>query len=537
MIRTLPKQWSRVLQGMIGYGVLFTAVMVPAQSSGQDADEVLEIAVEMLQQPEAFVIDDNAFDKLIDGVFQEDQANGPSPRPEAVEVRNERITAWWTNREAHLAEVLQLTDVQKEKRNAVFHTRLATDQRRFGRRAAQAVLSDSSPIVFTRRTGAADRLRRGVRRSLLASLTDEQKATLEQHMTDRRNRIAKRFAHRAVAVIDRELLLSENQRQQCLNVMANMASRRGEGLYKIGKANGYLPYLPVSGFEKQLTDAPLTTAQKLRLRLLAQETSSPPRGQFIVNDDGDPNSASWVQVSYRARKRTFNSMSTVLQDAISQEDQLTPAQIRQLTLALKGIASRTLRAYRRTLEDAERSKQDVPEQGIQFVRVGQAGGDAQFVVIPPNQRAASFGLITNHPLWHQAIAQVTVSGGDNVFARRLRFRNESAHWFILGTLDLELYLSAAQAENLLPLIKATQPELVIGLESNMPEMAMLARALRDIPDNAVAELLTTEQMICWKALRAQFQFVAEDNATIATSHGPLNLMLSPHDHGPHDHDH
>lgn len=446
------------------------------------------------------------------GAFAPNAAADVMRAPGEIASRQKRLDAWCLALEDRLAKQFELTDQQRGELKKLLTKEAALNQQRWKRREPEGrAMPDSTVIVFAGKTGPTRRILRAVDRTFADLLSESQMERYTEVSQHRRERIGDWFAQRAVAVINSELYLSEEQLQACFEDLRQHAGKRSNGLYAFHQQNHYLPYERLDGLLNRLKSVKLTAIQKQRSQDLKTGNSNNNHVMVTINGGAVEQNEEQLNAIYQQSREEMLNAAAVRAEFITTSLQLPQREARHLQVAGKGVTIRTLNAWKKQTREQIASFAENPRFGP-GITIGLAG--------------PQLNAFEQDQIWQRAVDRVCAATDADLVRQRQQQERQGATAFVLATLDRELSLQSGQLDELQRLVEEAEPQRVAKNQHYCLELAILARTLVRIDEERLSNLLSAPQMTCWELMKSQFRFQNDTRARISTQHGDLQLRLT-----------
>ena len=496
----------------------------------------MRTGVAVMQEDESLL---EQFGNLLGGAFgggaREAEPQMPAQvmfgQPEAGAVPTEkdrtehidRLKAYSGALQVWITQACVLTDAQQTTLKEVADKMLADEITRFAKRRnpqhQNQMFPETFPILFTRLAGAAD----GFQTKLLAAirkelLTREQQDKLTTALADRAKAHREAFRTYIVAIFDKELFLTTEQRTALASELAAKGQTRIHPLYAFQPQSYYLPYESLGVLlPKAKGKTFLEESQEKRLQDLYDSTSN--NNNLVFQTSSGPDE--WqkqIAEAGKAQREQYQRAAAVRVDYFRTELKLTPEQSEFLTTAGKGASIRALGDWKETTQQTIDQMQQ---------QMAQMGGNFGF-----GAQNMNTNTIEQNEIWAEAVKSVTSSGAaDDSLKQRKDFHTTATADMLLALLDEELWLMPEQHERLRVIIRKSLPNTSDPTQSQeyVRDVVLLAFPLFKTREQDRNEILTEPQREAWKQLQSFFQWQQQGNymqIPLRNQGGSVGFMLS-----------
>lgn len=321
------------------------------------------------------------------------------------------------------------------------------------------------------------------------------------------------FTAYAVAILELEVRLSPEQRQALIAGWRRQTVKLDHGYFTCSTRESFLPRQPLLQFVQSISEIILRGDQ-----LQAVIHAADP----LVAQRFDFNEA----VDLETRMAEFNPPFQALRNLALEygEDRIAyytaaaklgPEQVAMLRLAVRGVAAQ--------MADDWLDRVRLEVKSTLANRRGLPG-------MPPYKWSAAPSVIGSrqfdeHPLW---IASLQQACGDSLLpleADRANRIHSAVATAVVAMLDQELWLTARQRDQLLPLVQTCLPDRILPNENAHVPRALvdLLSPLLKLPQGSLTQVLTATQLGAWEEMKSRLQIVNAGGQTV--------LRLVGKDHG------
>jgi len=467
--KSLLEQFGNLLGGAFGGGAREAEPLMPAQV--------------MFGQPEASAI--------------------PSEKDRTE--HSDRLKAYSGSLQAWIGPASELTEAQQSTLKDIADKLIADEIAKFAKRRnpqhMNQVFPETFPILFTRPAGAAEgfqkKLLEAIRKELL---TPDQQEMLATALADRAKAHREAFRIYIVAIFDKELFLTSDQRTALASELAAKGQTRIHPLYAFQPQSYYLPYEPLGSLlPKAKGKTFLEESQERRLQDLYDST--PNGNNLIFQTSSSPDE--WQQqiaAAGKTQREQYQRAAAVRVDFYRTELKLTPEQSEFLTTAGKGASIRALGDWKETTQQTIDQMQQ---------QMAQMGGNFGF-----GAQNMNTNNIEQNEIWAEAVKSVTSSGAaDDSLKQRKDFHTTATADMLLALLDEELWLMPEQHERLRVIIRKSLPKTAdpTQYQEYVRDVVLLAFPLFKTREQDRNEILTEPQREAWKQLQSFFQWQQQGN--------------------------
>ncbi|MEZ6089961.1 MAG: hypothetical protein R3C05_18430 [Pirellulaceae bacterium] len=413
--------------------------------------------------------------------------------PQHREERKERLAAHATAIERWIGRQIELDDQQRAAIHPLLENaaELTAQQNPAGVqvRHVQRQLLDHVPIIFANPDGAAAHFYHfKLWKQIRVHLSEAQGEALTTALEERKASIRAQFLRSIVSQIDRQLFLLPESRADFASKLEPRLFQLFSGLYAFNAQTYYLPYQSLNeAVNSSVVDTLSTETQRNCLKDLAQRNASQP---LIFSTDED--FSDWYkrldeQVSTQQEK--FNRATQVRADYYAHQLELSPKQLRKLTVAGKGVA---------TIEVSQWKQQTITQLRSWEERAGQFNGNVSFGV-----SNIDTSRIDDQPLWKRTMETLSNDVDRLKQAREQQLSDGDAAGMV-AFLDKELWLDVDQREPMLKLVKAAMPKSQTVSYAYMRELLLLASVASKLSKNDLEHILEPEQIAAFERMLKTF---------------------------------
>ena len=454
------------------------------------------------------------------GFAQPDAGAAPTEKDRTEHV--DRLKAYGGALQVWIKQTCVLTDAQQTTLKEVADKMLADEITKFAKRRnpqhQNQMFPQTFPILFTRPSGAAEgfqsKLVEAIRKELL---TPEQQDTLTTALADRAKAHREAFRTYIVAIFDKELFLTAEQRTALASELAAKGQTRMHPLYAFQPQSYYLPYEPLGALlPKAQGKTFLEESQKKRLQDLYDSNSN--GNNLIFQTSSSPDE--WQQqiaAAGKTQREQYQRAAAVRVDYFRTELKLTPEQSEFLTTAGKGASIRALGDWKET------TQQTIDQMQAQMA---QMGGNFGF-----GAQNMNTNTIEQNEIWAEAVKSVTSGAAEESLKQRKDFHTNATADMLLALLDEELWLASDQQERLREIVRKSLPKTAdpTQYQEYVRDVVLLAFPLFKTREQDRNEILTEPQREAWKQLQSFFQWQQQGNymqIPLRNQGGSFGFMLS-----------
>lgn len=316
------------------------------------------------------------------------------------------------------------------------------------------------------------------------------------------------FLDYAVALLDAELFLSQQQREILRTEIGKSAHFTGHPFYSFSPSTNYLPYQPLVGLVTvTAVKEKLSPAQQQRLSTQNTAANVNRASSILRFSSRDTREAWEAQIDtyvQQLRAETLQVFDLRL-DFCAREGQLSEQQLNQLRVAAKGVAVQ----YSDERRESIRSQLDQLEPQIRQQPGTSTFGFGTSTVTP--------ATLLSRPLWTTAWQAVMSSAEKNVDAERQNFNRAARDRAVLALLDQELWLRPEQRDQLLPLVSSVLPPVdsLTASREQMRDVIWLAHVLSLLEPEQLTPILDAPQLAAWQLMQKSFPQLANNAYRVA----------------------
>ncbi len=415
-----------------------------------------------------------------------------APNAKAEEKRLTRVQANANAFGDWISRTCDLDETQRGKLEEVLKSEIKNAQGswRAGRLAGMGQNGnwDFAPFEFV---SAARPMQTQIANEVRSHLSDDQKKTLKDALTNRDKQVRRGLASLAVLMLDAELYLTEEQREQAIKLVDPMlGSKIYNGLFGF-QNNGF----PFQRLLLKRNAELLTLVGDSRARRLQRLSQNGNGDQYATTTIQNGDATTGFEAAIRKQPARLAEAMAVRIEWLAEEEGFSKAHQRRLTLAAKGAASRAIAEW------AERTRKQVKQMEERF---------------PDRNVSWSFSTprvseVDRQAIWKKTLERVresTTKGNDTPVKDAESAREKSMRGamvsYILATLEQEVWLRPEQRGKLRSLIDGSLGDFryyAPGGGSSYTELQMLADALHLIPDSNLGSLLSKTQSVAWNTLK------------------------------------
>ena len=404
-----------------------------------------------------------------------------------------RILALSGALQSWVTQTCQLNAAQQTQLSELVVKQLGTEKDRYARKSdperQNRPFGASTPILFVQPDGDgtqfSGRLLKSIRDEIL---DDSQKEKLDAAVSDRTDFQKAAFREYVVAIFDRELFLTTEQRQAMLEYFSANLDRITSPFYSFIAQTYYLPYKPLGGILTASKAGFLDDRQKARLKDLTSSANNGPSNYIMFQSTEGPEKwAENVKQAIVTQRTIYLHAAAVRIGYLERSLKLTPEQVAYLTDASKGATTDALAAWK------ESTQQTIDQMQQQMA---QMQGNFAFSA----QNITTDGL-DNNDIWSSAVKKVNADkqSGDRLTA----IRNATAN-AVTALLDQELWLMPQQRNDVREFTKAALPRdtaVKSPYDDYVRELILLAYPLHKGDEPRIQAILSEPQLTIWKNLK------------------------------------
>ena len=448
---------------------------------------------------------------------------GAAPSEKDRTEHSDRLKAYSGALQAWVKQACELTDAQQVTLKEVADKLLEDNVAKFAKHRNPQHMNQTFPatfpILFTKLAGAADGFQTNVFEAIREDLlTLDQQEKLTTAIADRGKAHREAYRSYIVAIFDKELFLTAEQRTALASELAAKTHKGLHPLYAFLPQSYYLPYEPLGTLLPQAQGKQfLEVSQVKRLQdlcdsgsngnsLVFQTSSSPDEWQKQITEAG------------KTQRERYQRAAAVRVDYYRAELKLTPEQSEFLTTAGKGASIRALGDWKET------TQQTIDQMQAQMA---QMGGNFGFGAQNMNSNT-----IEQNEIWAEAVKSVTSSGAaEDSLKQRKDFQTAATGDMLLALLDEELWLLPEQHERLRVIVRKSLPKNSdpTQYQEYVRDVVLLAFPLFKTREQDRNEILSEPQREAWKLLQSFFQWQQQGNymqIPLRNQGGSFGFMLS-----------
>ncbi len=350
--------------------------------------------------------------------------------PEELEEREARLTTHLKAFAGWVDDVCDLSDEQQDQLNERIKQAVTKSQQAYQFpdfpnqiKTQQSRLYDYSPIRFVGIRGAAwGVFQAGLNDELQKILNEAQKEKYRAAMEKRKQTLHQYFLAQVINTADRELFLTDQQKEAIKNLFPEKLPLLDNGLYSFYPKTSYLneKSIDVVLFQASLG---LNKTQMKWLEYLRKNRKQAVMLNAVNEDDMQGKISAEVQKQMEELVPAMELRITYF----SRQFQLSKENLQYLKLAAKGT---TVKLMNRWKEEA------ITQQQNNAVRAKQDNQQPTYRILLPPIRIHEFD---DHPLWEQAVRKVIT---DSVYEKRKMIIQQTTLNYLIALLDQELWLSS-----------------------------------------------------------------------------------------------
>ncbi len=411
-------------------------------------------------------------------------------KQEELDARKARLTVHLQSFATWVDDVCDLTQEQQDRLNERIKQAITKSQQAYQFpefpnqiKTQQSRLYDYSPIRFVGIRGAAwGVFQAGLNDELQKILNEDQKEKHRAAMEKRKQLLHQSFLNHVINTADRELLLTDQQKEAIKNLFPEKLQLLDNGLYWFAPWPRYLKDKSITILLDSSSIA-LTPAQTERIKQLKATQSGFIRFKTLKGR------ADWnkqLKESALIQRRNLQGMQQMRVSYLATRYRLTVESRQYLELAAKGAIAKVLGKWKQTTAE----KFDLWEKQVAEM-VNRNKGVFAYAVVPAIRDSEVF----QHPLWEHAVRKVLT---EQPYQQRKQESRDATNRYAVALLDQELWLTVEQRTQL---IKICQRLCLIDKNQyydtpsfgNQYDLSLLATVLYDCDQKELDELLNEHQ--------------------------------------------
>ncbi len=394
-----------------------------------------------------------------------------------------------------VTQTCQLNEIQQGQLAELVTERLKTESERYEKaddpNRQNRPFGDTTPLLWMHSEGAGKKFSTQMLNLIREDiLSDTQKEQLNVAVSERNDFHKAAFREYVVALFDKELFLTDEQRQSMLEQLSTSPNQITSPFYSFIGQTYYLPYQQLGPVLNVRNADFLDSRQKERLKNLASGQQNGNQNYLIFQSSEGPEQwAENVKQAAKAQREMYLNAAAVRIGFLERSLKLTSEQVAYLTVASKGATTDALTSWK------ESTRQTIDQMQAQM---GQAQGNFAFSA----QHVSIDGLDSNE-IWTHAIRQVNAP---EVWGNRNSVMQRAKENTVTALLDQELWLMPQQrplvlklASDALPADPAKSP-----YDEYIRELILLAYPLHRVAEPKIKEVLSDSQQAVWKQLKDFF---------------------------------
>ena len=420
--------------------------------------------------------------------------------PEELAEREARLTAHLHSFAEWVNDICNLTKGQQDQLNDRIKQAITQSQQAYQFpdfpnqiKTEQSRLYDFSPIRFVGIRGAAwGVFQAGLNDNLLKILNEDQQKKYRAAIETRKQTLHESFLAHVINTADRELFLSNQQKEGIRNLFPEKLPLLENGLYWFMIWPRYLKDKPI----KILLDSSsimLTPTQTERIQLLKSSQSGFARFKTL---EGRADWNKQLKKSALMQRKKLQSMQQMRVSCLVTRYHLSAENRDYLELASKGAIAKVLVKWKQTTAE----KFDLWEKQVAEM-VNRKKVVFAYAAVP----AIRDSEVLQHPIWEHAVRKVLTEQANQ---QRKQESRDATNGYAVALLDQELWLTSAQRNQLnkisqrLCLIDKSQYYEAPGFGSQY-DLSLLATILYDCDQKELDELLNESQRNVINQLKRQ----------------------------------
>ncbi len=418
-------------------------------------------------------------------------------KQEELDEREARLTAHLQSFATWVDDACDLTQEQQDQLNERIKQAITKSQQAYQFpdfpnqiKTEQSRLYDYSPIRFVGIRGAAwGVFQAGLNDELQKILNKDQKEKYRAAMENRKQLLHDSFLHHVINTADRELFLTDQQKDAIKNLFPAQLPLLDNGLYSFTPHTGSLNEKPINAL---LSRSPLAL-NKIQKRL--QENHQNNQQATLINAANEDDMQKKISVEV---KKQMLKMEPALELRIvyfSRQFQLSEKNLQYLKLAKKGTMVKLANRWK---------EKAIFQQKKNAIRDNQNNRRTTYRILLPSIHINDFD---NHPLWEHAVRKVIT---DSAYEKRSQYAQQATTGNLIALLDQELWLSSKQRNEIATMyhdvsIFDRNGYCQASRHRNSYDLCLLAAVLTSKRQSNLNRILNDSQLKALVQLKKQFQ--------------------------------
>ncbi len=317
---------------------------------------------------------------------------------------------------------------------------------------------------------------------LKSILNESQLAKLNAYQTTREQRVHNGFAAQITYILDSELYLTSDQWDVIQRDLEQHRPLLSHGMYVFNNAGNYLPTVLMTTVFPE-PPAGLTAEQLQRYQAQFQKGL---RGYARLDENATVDAN--LSLLEKERDKCFENLRPVmslLNHFVMNNHDLTAKSHRALELASLGTIERSLSAWNHE-HRADILTREYPRSYV---------------------RLPDLKEMRDHAIWQNTVTRL---GLNEAFATRHSRQRDASLKHILSLLDQELWLTAKQAETLVPILQGVMEKIELDPSIHyFSDLRLLGLILLDTSEESLTDVLHASQLSAWQKLRDCYSIQGE----------------------------